>query len=81
MRYSYKTSGTCAQEIHFDIEDGMIKELEFVGGCNGNLKAISTLVKGQDVDHIVNLLQGLTCGYKNTSCADQLTKALLATKK
>ena len=85
MRYTYKTSGTCAREIHFDIEDDKIFNIEFIGGCNGNLKAISKLVDGWTVDAIEQKLKGNTCGFRNTSCADQLASAVrnayLETKK
>ena len=76
MRYSYKTSGTCSSKIDFTIEDGKIYDVAFTGGCNGNLKAISKLVNGMDCDKVVEILKGNTCGFKNTSCADQLTKAI-----
>lgn len=71
-------SGVCARLIHVELDDTgkTIEDVYFVGGCNGNLKAISKLVKGQSVDHVVELLQGNTCGMRPTSCADQLTLAL-----
>lgn len=72
----YRTSGTCAQMIHFDVEDGKVYNVSFDGGCNGNLKAIGKLVEGQPVDFVINTLAGNTCGFKGTSCADQLSKAL-----
>lgn len=76
MKHTYKTSGTCAREINFEIEDGILKNVSFVGGCNGNLKAISKLVEGKPAKDIASLLEGNTCGWKNTSCADQLAKAI-----
>ncbi len=76
MRYSYKTSGTCASVINFDIEGDVIKNVQFTGGCNGNLKAISSLVEGMKVTEIEERLKGITCGWKNTSCSDQLSKAV-----
>ena len=76
--YSYKTSGTCSQMIHFDIRDGKVYNVSFDGGCNGNLKGISKLVEGQDAQHIIGLLKGNTCGFKPTSCPDQLARALEA---
>ena len=76
MRYSYKTSGTCAREIHFDIIDGKIYNVEFVGGCNGNLKGIGALVEGAEAKDVIDKLSGIKCGFKNTSCPDQLAKAL-----
>lgn len=76
MRYRYRTSGVCASQIEFDIEGDKIKNVSFMGGCNGNLKAISTLVDGMSVEEIESKLSGNTCGWKNTSCADQLAKAV-----
>ena len=76
MRYRYRTSGVCASQIEFDIEGDKIKNVSFMGGCNGNLKAISTLVDGMSVEEIERKLSGNTCGWKNTSCADQLAKAV-----
>ena len=73
----YKTSGTCAQVIDFDLsEDNTIHNLSFLGGCNGNLKAISKLVEGKNALVIASILKGNICGYKQTSCADQLSKAI-----
>ena len=74
--YIYKTKGTCSQEIHFDLKDGKVYNVSFVGGCNGNLKGISKLVVGQDAQRIIDLLKGNTCGFKSTSCPDQLAIAL-----
>lgn len=76
MRYSYKTQGTCAMQINFDINENVISNVEFIGGCNGNLKAISKLVDGFTVEQIEEKLLGNTCGFKSTSCADQLAKAV-----
>lgn len=76
MNYSYKPSGVCAQNISFDIDGDKITNVSFLGGCNGNLKAISKLVDGMTVDEIENKLLGNTCGFKPTSCADQLAKAV-----
>ena len=73
---TYKTKGTCSQEIHFDLKDGKVYNVSFVGGCNGNLKGISKLVEGQDAQRIIDLLKGNTCGFKSTSCPDQLAIAL-----
>lgn len=74
--YEYKTSGTCSQRILFDIESGKVKNVQFIGGCNGNLKGISSLVEGMDVNEIIARLEGTTCGGKPTSCPDQLARAL-----
>ncbi len=76
MNYTYKTSGTCSTQIHFDINDDVITNVSFDGGCNGNLKAISKLVDGMKVGDIEEKLLGNTCGFKPTSCADQLAKAV-----
>lgn len=76
MHYEYRTRGVCASQISFDIEDGMVHNVSFMGGCNGNLKAISKLVEGMTVDKVEEILKGNTCGYKNTSCADQLAIGL-----
>ncbi len=77
MHHTYKTQGTCSTQIDFDIEDNKIKNVVFIGGCNGNLKAVSKLVEGKNAQEIAELLKGNTCGSKPTSCADQLSKALL----
>lgn len=74
--YEYKTSGTCSQRILFDIEDGKVKNVQFIGGCNGNLKGIGALVEGMDVHDIIARLEGTTCSGKATSCPDQLARAL-----
>lgn len=76
MNYTYKTQGVCSSKIDFDIEDGIIKNVSFTGGCNGNLKAISKLVEGKDAKEISRLLKGNTCGFRRTSCADQLSLAI-----
>lgn len=76
MEYTYKTSTVCATEIKFQINDNVITNIEFIGGCNGNLKAISTLLEGKTVEEIEEKLAGNTCGRRPTSCADQLAKAV-----
>ena len=78
MRYNYKTKMVCSQMISFDIDGDVISNISFLGGCNGNLKAISKLVDGWTVDKIEQYLSGNTCGMKPTSCADQLAKAVRA---
>ena len=78
MRYRYNTTGTCAQYIDFDINDDVITNIVFYGGCNGNLKAISKLVNGWTVEKIEQYLLGNICGMKGTSCADQLAKGVRA---
>ena len=74
--YDYQTEMVCAQVISFDIDDDVITNISFMGGCNGNLKAISKLVNGWTVDKIESYLLGNTCGRRPTSCADQLAKAV-----
>ena len=76
MNYTYRTSGTCSVQINFDINDDVITNVSFLGGCNGNLKAISKLVDGMTVEQIEEKLLGNTCGMRPTSCADQLAKAV-----
>ena len=76
MRYTHKNKGTCSSEVSFDIENGIISNVSFVGGCNGNLKAISKLCEGMTAQDIADKLLGNKCGFKNTSCADQLAKAV-----
>lgn len=76
MHKTYKTSGTCSTQIDFDIEDGKIYNLVFTGGCNGNLKGIAALVEGQKVEDVKERIKGIKCGFKQTSCPDQLAKAL-----
>ncbi|MDO4961044.1 MAG: TIGR03905 family TSCPD domain-containing protein [Eubacteriales bacterium] len=76
--YQYRTKGVCAMLIDFDLDGEQVKNISFTGGCNGNLKAISKLVDGMTVDYIESKLKGNTCGYKDTSCADQLAKAVRA---
>ena len=77
MKHNYTTCGTCAKQINFEIdENGKLTNVSFVGGCNGNLKAIGRLVEGQDAAHIADLLEGNQCGPRPTSCADQLSKAI-----
>ncbi len=79
--YQYKTKGTCSQMISFDLEDGKVKNVQFLGGCNGNLKGIGALVEGMDIDAVIERVEGIRCGMKPTSCPDQLAKALRAAKE
>lgn len=76
MEISYKTSGVCSRNITFQIEDGIVKNVKFFGGCNGNTKGISALVEGMPVGEVVKRLEGIKCGFKGTSCPDQLAKAI-----
>lgn len=81
MQYEYKTKGTCSQKIFFEIEDNKVMNVEFLGGCNGNLQGIGKLVEGMDVDEVITRLEGIHCGMKPTSCPDQLATALKNAKK
>ena len=76
MHYTYRPNGVCSSNIEFDVEDGIVKNVKYTGGCSGNLKAISALVEGLPKDKVISILKGITCGMKGTSCSDQLAKAL-----
>ncbi len=76
FHYEYKTHGTCSQVIALDLDGNVVHNVRFTGGCNGNLKAISILVEGSTVEEIEKKLSGVLCGYKQTSCSDQLSKAV-----
>ena len=78
--YQYNTQGVCSKEIHFAVEDGKVKDVSFIAGCNGNLKGIGALVEGMDIDEVIARLEGTTCGSKKTSCPDQLAQVLKAYK-
>ena len=78
--FVYKTSGVCASEIHVDIKNNVIENVEFVRGCPGNLFGISVLVKGMNIDEAIEKLKGIDCKKKGTSCPDQLSKALVEYK-
>ena len=80
MQYEYKTKGTCSRSILFDIEDGKVKNVQFIGGCNGNLKGIGALVEGMNVQDVISRVEGIQCGMKSTSCPDQLAQALKEAK-
>ncbi len=82
MVYTYKTRGTCSSQIKIELnDDKTIKNVEFLGGCNGNLKGIGQLVSGMSIDEVIDRLEGITCGFKATSCPDQLAKALKEIEK
>ena len=76
MTFVYNTRGTCSTQISFDLTDGIISNVSFIRGCNGNLKAISKLVEGMEAEKIIAILKGNTCGMRSTSCADQLAVAI-----
>ena len=76
MRINYTTQGTCSKLIEVEVENGVVHEVHFIGGCNGNLQGISALVKGMPVEAVISRLEGIRCGGRPTSCPDQLCKAL-----
>ena len=76
MTHSYKTRGTCSRQIDFELENGIVKNVSFFGGCNGNLKGIGALVEGRPAQEVISILKGMKCGFKQTSCPDQLAQAL-----
>lgn len=76
MTYEYRTRGVCSAKITFDLNDGIVSNVRFMGGCNGNLKGISQLVDGMKAEDIIKKIKGTKCGFKNTSCPDQLAVAL-----
>jgi len=76
MQYEYKTKGTCSQRILFEINDGIISNVQYIGGCHGNLQGISKLVEGMPAEAVVERIEGIRCGMKPTSCPDQLAKAI-----
>lgn len=81
MNYNYKTKGTCSREINFSVsEDGIIESVQFLGGCHGNLQGIAKLVEGQKASDVIEKLEGIKCGFKNTSCPAQLAEALKQVK-
>lgn len=74
--YTYTTKGVCARELSFEIDNNIVKSVSFDGGCNGNLKGICALVEGMPVEDVIDRLRGINCGFKGTSCPDQLARAL-----
>lgn len=76
MQFTYRTNGVCSRNIYIEIEDGIVKSVKFEGGCNGNTKGISSLVEGMKVEDVIKRLEGIKCGFKATSCPDQLAEAL-----
>ncbi|MBQ2842092.1 MAG: TIGR03905 family TSCPD domain-containing protein [Clostridia bacterium] len=81
MAYTYKTKGTCSRSISFEVDDGRVKNVSFEGGCNGNLKGIAALVDGMKIEDVIAKVEGIRCGFKSTSCPDQLAKALREVKE
>lgn len=80
MKYEFKTRGTCSSKIIFEVEDNKLKNVQYIGGCNGNLQGIGRLVEGMDVEEVKKRLSGIRCGFKDTSCPDQLARALAEIK-
>ncbi len=76
MTYEYRTRGVCSAKITFDLTDGIVSDVRFMGGCNGNLKGIASLVDGMKAEDVIAKIKGTKCGFKNTSCPDQLAAAL-----
>lgn len=76
LNYRYKTRGTCSTEIVLELDGDIIKSVEFIGGCNGNTKGVAALVKGMKADEVIGRLKGIKCGFRPTSCPDQLAAAL-----
>ena len=81
MNYEYKPSGVCSSKMEFNIENNIIKDMRILGGCPGNLLGIKSLCIGKDIDYVINKLNGIKCGFKPTSCPDQISKALEQYKK
>lgn len=81
MVYNYKTRGTCSRQITIETDGDIVKSVEFTGGCNGNSKGVAALVKGMKIDDVISRVKGIKCGFKSTSCPDQLAKALEEMKR
>ena len=77
MKFTHRNKGVCSSEVSFELENGAVHNVKFVGGCNGNLKAIGKLAEGRTAEELIDLLKGNTCGYKSTSCADQFAEGLV----
>ena len=76
MKFTYRPKGVCSQQMDIDVEDGKLVSLKVLGGCSGNLQGIAKLVEGMDIDEVISRLDGIHCGFKKTSCPDQLAQAL-----
>lgn len=79
--FQYIPNGVCSKKMEFKIEDNIIKDFKVLGGCSGNLQGITKLITNRDIGEVINLLQGIKCGYKNTSCPDQIAEALIKFKQ
>ena len=77
---TYKTKGVCSREINFEVEDNKVKNVQFVGGCSGNTQGVARLIEGMDIDEAISRIEGIQCGFRPTSCPDQLAQALKAYK-
>ncbi len=80
MQFSYKTNGVCSRKIFVEVEEGIVKDVKFEGGCNGNTQGVAALVIGMKADDVIGKLQNIKCGFKNTSCPAQLAEALKSVK-
>lgn len=80
MEFSYRNRGTCSQGIEFELDGAIVRNVRFIGGCHGNTQGIAKLVDGMDIDEIISRTKGIRCGMKDTSCPDQLARALEAAK-
>ncbi len=76
LTYTYKTNGVCSRSIDIELDGEIVTSVKFAGGCNGNTKGISALVVGMNINDVINRLEGINCGFRGTSCPDQLAKAL-----
>lgn len=76
MKFTYRPKGVCSQQMDIEVDDGKLVSLRVLGGCSGNLQGISKLVEGMEIDEVISRLEGINCGFKKTSCPDQLAKAL-----
>ncbi|MBQ4159739.1 MAG: TIGR03905 family TSCPD domain-containing protein [Clostridia bacterium] len=76
MTYTYRTKGVCSMQIQFDLEAGIVKNVQFMGGCSGNTQGVAKLAEGREAKELVALLEGIKCGFKSTSCPDQLAQAI-----
>ncbi|MBR4030325.1 MAG: TIGR03905 family TSCPD domain-containing protein [Clostridia bacterium] len=76
MRFDYSPKGVCSMKISFDLEDGIVKNVKFLGGCSGNTQGVALLAEGRPAEELVSLLKGIKCGFKQTSCPDQLAEAI-----
>ena len=81
MEFEHRNKGTCSQSVRFELEDNKVKNIKFIGGCHGNLQGICKLAEGMDADEVISRLHGIRCGMKQTSCPDQLAKAILEAKQ